>query len=71
MATADGELAVGKALSTPGRVDDEVLGLAGRCGAPPRHQRSAELLGETDVFAHGTTIGLNALLTRPGPRSAC
>ena len=67
VAEPDGRLAVGKALSTPERVEDGVFAAleeaAGGLG-----QNLAELLAGTDVLAHGTTVGLNALLTGTGAR---
>lgn len=63
----DGRLAVGKALSTPGHVEDGVLDALGRAalelGTP-----LPELLAGTSVLSHGTTVGLNALLTGTGAR---
>jgi N-methylhydantoinase A len=65
VATSDGRLVVGKALSTPGRLEDGVLAsledAAARLGV-----EAAQLLADTDILAHGTTAGLNALLTRTG-----
>jgi len=65
VATTAGDLAVGKALSTPGHLEDGVLAslddAAHRLGVTV-----AELLSQTDILAHGTTAGLNALLTRTG-----
>jgi N-methylhydantoinase A len=67
VAEPDGRLAVGKALSTPERVEDGVFAAleeaAGGLG-----QNLAELLAGADVLAHGTTVGLNALLTGTGAR---
>jgi N-methylhydantoinase A len=65
--TGAGRLAVAKALSTPGRVEQGVLDALDRAAAElgttlPR------LLTDTDVLAHGTTVGLNALLTGAGAR---
>jgi N-methylhydantoinase A len=63
--TDAGELAVGKALSTPGHLEDGVL--ASLADAAHRlHLSVAELLAGTAIVAHGTTAGLNALLTRTG-----
>ncbi|MEN3357336.1 MAG: N-methylhydantoinase [Mycobacteriales bacterium] len=62
-----GRLAVGKALSTPDRVDDAVFAaLAAAASALGRDV--PDLLAGTDVIAHGTTVGLNAVLTRTGAR---
>jgi len=65
--TADGRLAVGKALSTPGELEEGVL--ASLADAAARLDTTVgALLEATDVVAHGTTAGLNALLTRSGAR---
>jgi N-methylhydantoinase A len=65
--TADGRVAVGKALSTPDRVELGVMAsladVAGRLGTT-----LSDLLVGTDVLSHGTTVGLNALLTGTGAR---
>jgi N-methylhydantoinase A len=63
----DGRLAVGKALSTPGRVEDGVFAALEQAAAVLGHSLPALLAG-TDVLAHGTTVGLNALLTGTGAR---
>ncbi|HSI81807.1 MAG TPA: hydantoinase/oxoprolinase family protein [Solirubrobacterales bacterium] len=64
-----GGIARAKAPSTPPRFEDGVLAAvseaAARLGRP-----LDELLGETDVFAHGTTVATNILITRTGPRTA-
>lgn len=65
--TDDGRLAVGKALSTPGHVEDGVLAALERAAAE-LGTSLAQLLVDTDVLAHGTTVGLNALLTGTGAR---
>jgi N-methylhydantoinase A len=65
VATADGRLAVGKALSTPGRLEDGVTASLADAGTRLGIDVE-ELLGHTDILAHGTTAGLNALLTRTG-----
>ncbi len=57
-----GRLAVGKALSTPGRPADGVIDSVAVVAAE-LHQTIEELLGEASLMAHGTTVGLNALLT--------
>ncbi|MCW3819069.1 hydantoinase/oxoprolinase family protein [Micromonospora sp. DR5-3] len=62
-----GRTTVGKALSTPGRVDDGVLAAVGTV-ADSLGLTLRDLLSATDVLAHGTTVGLNALLTRSGAR---
>lgn len=65
--TGEGRLVVGKALSTPAAIEDGVMAsladAAARLGCT-----TAELVSSTDVIAHGTTAGLNALLTRTGAR---
>jgi N-methylhydantoinase A len=65
VATGDGHLAVGKALSTPGALAEGVL--ASLSDAADRLGVTVEaMLAGTDVLAHGTTVGLNALLTGTG-----
>jgi len=58
-----------KASSTPPRFDDGVLAAvtqaAERLGLSLR-----ELLADTRIFAHGTTVATNILITRTGPRTA-
>jgi N-methylhydantoinase A len=62
-----GTVALGKALSTPRAVEigvlDSLRDAAAAAGCSLR-----ELLAATEVLAHGTTVGLNALLTRSGAR---
>jgi N-methylhydantoinase A len=65
VATTGGDLAVGKALSTPGRLEDGVLASLDDA-AHHLGVSVTELLSQTDILAHGTTAGLNALLTRTG-----
>jgi N-methylhydantoinase A len=67
VATRDGRLAVAKALSTPGHVEDGVLDALVRA-ADQLGTDLGSLLGATDVLSHGTTVGLNALLTGTGAR---
>src|SRR6185437_4786965 len=67
VAAADGRLGVGKALSTPGHLEDGVLASVA-AAATDLGTTVADLLAGTDVFAHGTTAGLNALLTGTGGR---
>src|SRR5579859_6815795 len=67
VATADGRVAVGKALSTPDQVDEGVIASLSDAAAV-LDTGLGELLGGTEVLAHGTTIGLNALLTGRGAR---
>ncbi len=65
VATGEGQLSVGKALSTPGALEEGVVGSL--VDAARRLGVSIEsLLAGTDVLAHGTTVGLNAVLTRTG-----
>jgi N-methylhydantoinase A len=63
--TGDGRVVASKALSTPAQVETGVLAaielLAAELELSPQ-----ELLAGTDVFAHGTTVGLNAVLTGTG-----
>ena len=67
VATDTGQLAVGKALSTPGALEEGVL--ASLADAAAHLGVSTEtLLAGTDVLAHGTTVGLNALLTGTGAK---
>src|SRR4051794_20429245 len=64
---SEGEGAAGKALSTPLELTSGVVSsLTQAAGAAG--QTLDELLAATDVIAHGTTIGLNALLTGRGAR---
>jgi len=64
----DRSLAVGKSLSTPGRPADGVI--ASITGAADSMGRSVEeLLAQASIVAHGTTVGLNALLTGRGARA--
>jgi N-methylhydantoinase A len=64
-----GGLIRAKAPSTPPNFDqgvlDSVVQAAGRLGKP-----LGGLLAETALFAHGTTVATNALLTRTGARVA-
>ena len=63
----DGSIGVGKALSTPGQVEVGVFDALTRA-AGGRGMTLSELLRGTNVLAHGTTVGLNALLTGTGAR---
>ncbi len=56
-----GQVSTTKVLSTPGRLVDGVVDAVRACGAPP---------SEIELFVHGTTAGLNALLERRGARVA-
>jgi N-methylhydantoinase A len=63
--SADSGLSVGKSLSTPARPADGVI--ASITAAAAAMERPVEsLLGEAAIVAHGTTVGLNALLTGRG-----
>ena len=62
-----GTIALGKALSTPAAVELGVLDSL-RDAAAAARVTLPELLAATDVLAHGTTVGLNALLTRRGAK---
>lgn len=64
---ADGRVGVGKALTTHGQLIEGVLESIGRAAAA-RGQSRAELLAGTDILSHGTTVGLNALLTGTGAK---
>jgi N-methylhydantoinase A len=55
-------LAVGKALSTPARPADAVVASIAAAAAE-LDLTAEELLGDASIVAHGTTVGLNALLT--------
>jgi N-methylhydantoinase A len=65
VSSESGAIALGKALSTPSEVEvgvlDSLRDAAAAAGRPLR-----EMLAATEVLAHGTTVGLNALLTRSG-----
>ena len=67
VATDAGQLAVGKALSTPGALEEGVLASLADAAAH-LGVSTEELLAGTDVLAHGTTVGLNALLTGTGAK---
>ncbi|MGF1618605.1 MAG: hydantoinase/oxoprolinase family protein, partial [Acidimicrobiia bacterium] len=57
----DGRLTFGKVPTTPARPTEGVIAAFERVDAP---------FPSTTVFTHGTTLGLNALLTRTGARTA-
>jgi len=61
----DGRVGVGKMLSTPGRVEQGVLDSVADA-ARSLGLTLPELLARTAIFTHGTTVGLNALLTGSG-----
>ena len=54
----NGAVWVAKAPSTPGALEAGVMDALARI--------PSDVLGEADLFVHGTTIGLNALLQRNG-----
>jgi N-methylhydantoinase A len=66
---ADGGIVRAKSPSTPPNFEDGVLAVvgevAGRLG-----MTLEELLGETTLFAHGTTVATNILITRTGAKTA-
>jgi N-methylhydantoinase A len=64
---ADGAMGVGKALTTPGRLMDGVLASIA-VAAKSLGRTLDEVLSETDILSHGTTVGLNALLTGTGAK---
>lgn len=68
VADAGGRITAAKAASTPDDfsrgVFDSVSNAAAQLGLSP-----AELLSRTSLFAHGTTVATNALLTRSGAKT--
>ena len=56
-----GELVFDKVPTTPAAPTKGVLAAFDKVGASP---------AQVDLFTHGTTLGLNALLTRSGARTA-
>jgi N-methylhydantoinase A len=56
---ATGDVRVGKTLTTPGQLEQGVLDVVGET-------LSAEQIGQAEHFLHGTTAGLNLLLTGSG-----
>jgi N-methylhydantoinase A len=64
---ADGRLASGKTLSTPGDLSTGVIRAIGNA-AERLGLAATDVLEATDVISHGTTVGLNALLTKSGAR---
>ena len=65
--TGDGRIGVGKALTTHGRLMEGVIAsLAVASRSLGKSLR--EILEATDILSHGTTVGLNALLTNAGAK---
>ena len=58
-----------KAPSTPPRFEEGVLAAVGEA-AKRMELPLSELLGETEIFAHGTTVATNILITGNGARTA-
>src|SRR6185369_8025872 len=67
VATGDGRVAVGKALSSREDPAEAVLRSVAAAGQQ-LGLTAEEILAGAHVFSHGTTIGLNALLTDRGAR---
>lgn len=65
--TGDGRIGVGKALTTHGRLMEGVIASLG-VAARSLGQSLRDILLATDILSHGTTVGLNALLTNSGAR---
>ena len=65
---AAGRRSVAKSLSTHGSLADGVLS-AVAVNAESLGLTRAELLRDTDLFVHGTTVATNAVLTRNGART--
>jgi N-methylhydantoinase A len=64
---SSGRMGVGKALTTPGRLPDGVIASIEVAAKSLGHSLE-DLLAGTDILSHGTTQGLNALLTGKGAR---
>lgn len=65
--TADGAAFAGKALSTHGALMEGVLASIGRAAAAMGLARG-EVLAGASLLSHGTTVGLNAVLTDAGAK---
>ncbi|MEM8551507.1 MAG: hydantoinase/oxoprolinase family protein [Pseudomonadota bacterium] len=63
--SSDGEIRIGKALSTPPNFADGVLNSIASA-AEPMGLTLESLLGRTDLFIHGSTVVDNTVLTRDG-----
>ena len=64
---AEGRVAVGKVPSTPDDFSEGFFGAVGDA-AGTLGLTIEELLGRTRRLGHGTTVGINALVTRTGAR---
>lgn len=58
---ANGAVALGKALSTPGRLDDGIMAAMGKTGVSP---------ADAGLIIHGSTVVINAILERRGAKTA-
>ncbi len=65
---ADGNVTAAKAPSTPGDFSRGVIDSVSRA-AEDLELTLTDLLGDATLFAHGTTVATNALLTRNGARA--
>ncbi|WP_378951337.1 hydantoinase/oxoprolinase family protein [Mesorhizobium sp. ANAO-SY3R2] len=65
--TNEGRIGVGKALTTHGRLMEGVIASLS-VAARSLGKSLGEILTTTDVLSHGTTVGLNALLTGAGAK---
>ncbi len=63
----DGRMGVGKALTTHGRLMEGVLASM-EVSAKSLGLSLNDMLAQIDILSHGTTVGLNALLTGTGAR---
>ncbi|MCX8572108.1 hydantoinase/oxoprolinase family protein [Aminobacter sp. MET-1] len=63
----DGRIGVGKSLTTHGRLMEGVIASLG-VAARSLGRNLRDILETTDILSHGTTVGLNALLTGSGAR---
>jgi len=65
--TGDGRIGVGKALTTHGRLMEGVIASLD-VAARSLGNSLRDILAKTDILSHGTTVGLNALLTNSGAK---